>query len=155
LRGAVESAPGCEPGGRRFKSCRRHRVGPAGSTESLAPRGCQGVQIDLRSAVRFVVDGNIRHPPTPHVEAIMHRSPPRTLALGVASALAVALAAPASATTQVNAGVYLDSRKPVKDRVEALLKQMSLDEKLGQMTQPERQAVTGDDITRYRIGSLL
>ncbi|MBO2448899.1 glycoside hydrolase family 3 C-terminal domain-containing protein [Actinomadura barringtoniae] len=85
----------------------------------------------------------------------MHRSPPRTLALGVASALAVALAAPASAATQVNAGVYLDSRKPVKDRVEALLKQMSLDEKLGQMTQPERQAVTGDDITRYRIGSLL
>jgi beta-glucosidase len=50
---------------------------------------------------------------------------------------------------------HLDDRRPVHDRVERLLAGMSLDEKIGQMTQPERQNVTHDDITRYRLGSLL
>ncbi|WP_285695172.1 glycoside hydrolase family 3 protein [Actinomadura sp. NBRC 104412] len=50
---------------------------------------------------------------------------------------------------------WLDSRRPVKDRVERLLARMSLDEKIGQMTQAERGNVTADDITRYRLGSVL
>jgi len=44
---------------------------------------------------------------------------------------------------------------PVHRRVERLLATMTLDEKLGQMTQAERQAVTGDDITTYGLGSVL
>jgi len=50
---------------------------------------------------------------------------------------------------------WQDTRRPVKDRVERLLARMSLDEKIGQMTQAERGNVTADDITRYRLGSVL
>ncbi|MFF5264976.1 glycoside hydrolase family 3 protein [Actinomadura viridis] len=84
---------------------------------------------------------------------MMHRSPPRLLALGLLTALLVNAAgggAAADATTD-----YLDPGRSVRDRVERLLSRMSLDEKVGQMTQAERQNVTHDDITRYRLGSLL
>jgi beta-glucosidase len=50
---------------------------------------------------------------------------------------------------------YQDPSLPVADRVSDLLSRMSLDEKLGQMTQPERAKVTAADITQYRIGSVL
>lgn len=33
----------------------------------------------------------------------------------------------------VNTSVYMDSSRPTKERVEALLRQMTLDEKIGQM----------------------
>ncbi|WP_414635850.1 glycoside hydrolase family 3 protein [Amycolatopsis sp.] len=52
---------------------------------------------------------------------------------------------------------YLNPAKPVQVRVKDLLSRMSLDDKLGQMTQAERAAVTGNptDIATYRLGSLL
>ncbi|MFI0371130.1 glycoside hydrolase family 3 protein [Actinomadura sp. 1N219] len=50
---------------------------------------------------------------------------------------------------------YLDPRSSVEDRVDDLLGRMSLDDKLGQMTQPERRFVTPEEITRYGIGSVL
>ncbi len=50
---------------------------------------------------------------------------------------------------------YLDPNQPVPVRVADLLSRMSLDEKLGQMTQAERNGVHGPDVTRYRLGSLL
>lgn len=50
---------------------------------------------------------------------------------------------------------YLDPRLPVGDRVRDLLGRMSLDDKLGQMTQPERRYVTPAEVPRYRIGSVL
>ncbi len=50
---------------------------------------------------------------------------------------------------------YLDPSQPVPVRVADLLGRMSLDEKIGQMTQAERLAVTGADIANYRLGSLL
>src|SRR5919108_2622818 len=85
----------------------------------------------------------------------MSRSPSRSLLVGVLSALAfttVGAAVPAAAQAKPT---YLDSRRPVRDRVEDLLSRMSLDEKLGQMTQAERGSITNDDITRYRLGSVL
>ncbi|GAA2415012.1 glycoside hydrolase family 3 N-terminal domain-containing protein [Actinomadura vinacea] len=83
----------------------------------------------------------------------MHRSPPRSLVLGLLTALAVSAAAGGAAAD--TRAAHLDAGRPVKERVERLLARMSLDEKIGQMTQPERQNVTLDDITRYRLGSLL
>ncbi|MFC5748552.1 glycoside hydrolase family 3 protein [Actinomadura rugatobispora] len=83
----------------------------------------------------------------------MHRSPPRSLVLGLLTALMLPAAAGGAAAEAVPA--HLDAGRPVKDRVESLLSRMTLDEKIGQMTQPERQNVTADDITRYRLGSLL
>ena len=50
---------------------------------------------------------------------------------------------------------YLDPQLSVEDRVDDLLDRMSLADKLGQMTQPERRYVTPEDVTRYRIGSVL
>jgi len=39
--------------------------------------------------------------------------------------------------------------------VEALIENMSLEQKIGQMTQAERQSVTPDDVRQYHIGSVL
>ena len=90
----------------------------------------------------------------------MHRtSPPRSLVLGLLTVLAPpALAGGATAAAAPAARfetVHLDTARPVAERVERLLSRMTLDEKIGQMTQAERQNVTADDITRYRLGSLL
>jgi len=44
----------------------------------------------------------------------------------------------------------------ISERVNSLLSQMSLDEKIGQMTQAERSALQNtSDITTYYLGSLL
>jgi beta-glucosidase len=51
---------------------------------------------------------------------------------------------------------YLDPARPVAERVADLLGRMTLDEKIGQMTQAERNAlVREDDIATVRLGSLL
>jgi beta-glucosidase len=50
---------------------------------------------------------------------------------------------------------YKDPSLPVATRVNDLLGRMSLDEKLGQMTQAERSSVTNAQITQFRIGSIL
>ncbi|TMR19463.1 glycosyl hydrolase [Nonomuraea zeae] len=51
---------------------------------------------------------------------------------------------------------YLDARKPVRERVADLLARMTLDEKVGQMTQAERGALAKQsDIATYLLGSLL
>ncbi|MDT4916668.1 MAG: beta-glucosidase [Pseudonocardiales bacterium] len=51
---------------------------------------------------------------------------------------------------------YLDSSRPVAQRVGDLMTRMNLADKVGQMTQAERAAVgNGSDITTYRLGSLL
>ena len=52
---------------------------------------------------------------------------------------------------------YLDSAQPVALRVKDLLGRMTLEEKVGQMTQAERGAVAGDptQIATLRLGSVL
>jgi len=56
-------------------------------------------------------------------------------------------------------GVYLDSTKSVEERVAALLAQMTLEEKIAQMVQPEQNESAGGaspaDVKRYGIGSVL
>jgi len=64
-------------------------------------------------------------------------------------------------TTQEETGdtfgtvIYTDPSQPIEVRVEDLLKRMSLDEKIGQMTQVERFSLQPGDITKYYIGSVL
>ncbi|MEV6106587.1 CIA30 family protein [Streptomyces sp. NPDC051940] len=52
---------------------------------------------------------------------------------------------------------YLDPKLPTGQRVKDLLGRMSLEEKVGQMAQAERNAITGKagDIASYNLGSLL
>ncbi|MFT5140141.1 MAG: beta-glucosidase [Lysobacterales bacterium] len=47
------------------------------------------------------------------------------------------------------------NNKNVAEKVEALLSTMSLDQKIGQMTQPERMAITPTQVREYHIGSVL
>jgi beta-glucosidase len=51
--------------------------------------------------------------------------------------------------------IYTDASQPVEARVEDLLKRMTLDEKIGQMTQVEKNSIRTGDITKYYIGSIL
>ena len=80
------------------------------------------------------------------------RRPPRTVA-ALAVVAATALGAPAVAVASHLP--YHDPSLPVATRVADLLARMGLDEKLGQMTQAERSAVSNADITNFRLGSLL
>ncbi len=51
--------------------------------------------------------------------------------------------------------LYTDPIQPVEARVEDLLKRMTLDEKIGQMTQVEKNSIKPGDITEYYVGSIL
>jgi beta-glucosidase len=51
--------------------------------------------------------------------------------------------------------IYTDSSQPVENRIEDLLARMTLDEKIGQMTQVEKNSIKPGDITKYFIGSIL
>ena len=55
----------------------------------------------------------------------------------------------------LGAQIYLDPAYSVEERIADLLPRMSLDEKLGQMTQAERNNATPSDITNYYLGSIL
>lgn len=90
----------------------------------------------------------------------------RTLRALPRAAAVLLTAATLTASTVVGAGLagaparaavlpYQDPSLPVPTRVSDLLSRMSLDEKLGQMTQAERSAVTNTQITQFRLGSLL
>lgn len=74
----------------------------------------------------------------------------------VAGALALALM-PLTAVSTAHHLPYLDPRLSTGRRVADLMRRMTLDDKIGQMTQAERGAVTADptQITTLRLGSVL
>lgn len=51
--------------------------------------------------------------------------------------------------------LYTDPSQPIEVRVEDLLSRMTLEEKIGQMTQVEKNSIKPGDITEYYIGSIL
>jgi beta-glucosidase len=76
-----------------------------------------------------------------------------------AESFSVKLAGESKATVVIGAHgfPYLNSRLPVDVRVADLMSRMTLEEKIGQMTQAERGAVTSDPtvIAQWMLGSLL
>jgi beta-glucosidase len=61
----------------------------------------------------------------------------------------------ASDSPQEPAPAYLDVSLSAEERARDLLTRMSLEEKIGQMTQVEKGAILPVDVTRYYIGSIL
>src|SRR6188508_649258 len=72
-----------------------------------------------------------------------------------APATLVPTESPVAATATPAEPVHTDPSQPPETRVEDLLKQMTLDEKIGQMTQVEKNSIRSGDITKYFIGSIL
>jgi beta-glucosidase len=71
------------------------------------------------------------------------------------SACSQKAAATPAATQTPGPAAYLDAKLPVDARVADLLARMTLDEKIGQMTQVSNQAVLPGDISGYSLGSIL
>ncbi len=67
----------------------------------------------------------------------------------------VSIQSPVVATTTSDSPISTDPSQPVEKRVDDLLKRMTLDEKIGQMTQVEKNSIGPGDITKYYIGSIL
>lgn len=55
----------------------------------------------------------------------------------------------------VDKSVYMDPTQDVETRVEALLAQMTLEEKAAQLLQPEQSGLDPEDVKKYGIGSVL
>lgn len=72
-----------------------------------------------------------------------------------ASATAVSPNSPIVPTATSGNMTYTDPSQPTEARVEDLLAHMTLDEKIGQMTQVEKNSIKPGDITKYYIGSIL
>src|SRR3989304_4616122 len=49
--------------------------------------------------------------------------------------------------------LYTDPNRPLEVRIQDLLRRMTLEEKIGQMTQVEKNSLRPGDVTRYFIGS--
>jgi beta-glucosidase len=80
----------------------------------------------------------------------------RRLAILAAVAAALVAAATAFSASRASTPVYKDAAAPVDKRVADLLARMTLAEKIGQMTQVDRQFLsTPEDIASYKLGSLL
>ncbi|WP_214409254.1 glycoside hydrolase family 3 protein [Sphaerisporangium fuscum] len=78
-------------------------------------------------------------------------------ALSAVTVLAAGLATAPAAQAAPDRPAYLDPSAPVEKRVADLLGRMTLQEKIGQMTQAERAAVTDDPtrIAQWNLGSVL
>lgn len=55
----------------------------------------------------------------------------------------------------VDKSVYMDANADIQDRIDALLAQMTLEEKAAQMMQPEQAYITPEQVKEYGIGSVL
>jgi len=59
------------------------------------------------------------------------------------------------ATSTADLLIYTDPSQPIEARVEDLLQLMTLEEKIGQMTQVEKGSLQPGDVARYYLGSVL
>jgi beta-glucosidase len=87
----------------------------------------------------------------------MRQRVPHSLVVAAAAALAMAVAVPSAAPRAAKVLRYQDRKQSVPARVADLLSRMTLAEKVGQMTQAERGAVTDDPsrITAWNLGAVL
>ncbi|CAN6292510.1 unnamed protein product [Urochloa humidicola] len=87
-------------------------------------------------------------------ESISFAMARRSLASAVACLLLAAVFLPAAATAAEYVK-YKDPKQPINERVQDLLSRMTLEEKIGQMSQIERANATTEVIEKYFVGSVL
>ena len=75
--------------------------------------------------------------------------------LSACSPRAVATQAGTTPTATFPLAIYPDPSRPIEARVDDLLARMTLDEKIGQMTQVEMGSIQPADVTTFFIGSVL
>lgn len=56
---------------------------------------------------------------------------------------------------EADKSVYMDATQDIEVRIDALMEQMTLEEKAAQMVQPEQSAISLTDIAKYNVGSIL
>lgn len=64
-------------------------------------------------------------------------------------------ATPTSTVTTSSTALFLDPTQPVAARADDLLARLTLAEKIGQMTQVEKNSLTPEEVKHYLIGSVL
>jgi beta-glucosidase len=62
---------------------------------------------------------------------------------------------PVDGTAEADKSVYMDATKDIETRIDALMAQMTLKDKVAQMVQPEQSAISINEITKYNVGSIL
>ncbi|MFI1996830.1 glycoside hydrolase family 3 N-terminal domain-containing protein [Actinoplanes sp. NPDC020271] len=129
----------------------RTGVGTAtAGTDYLTTSGTVTFSADTVPGARKTIRISVRHDRTAEAAETI----PVTL-----TAASTGLATGAAPTVVINANglPYLDKKLSTKQRVADLLARMNLDDKIGQMTQAERAAVTDDTtkIASWRLGSVL
>ncbi|HTG41341.1 MAG TPA: glycoside hydrolase family 3 protein, partial [Methylomirabilota bacterium] len=82
-------------------------------------------------------------------------SSPATGTPGASIAATSAVTSQAASGSPSSGRPWMDAGKPVGDRVAALLGQMTLDEKIGQMTQIEKNAIDAANAAAFNLGSIL
>ena len=85
----------------------------------------------------------------------LSRGRPGRVGLVALCAFVVGTAAVAAADPRPAERPWLDASKPIDQRVSALLSQMTLDEKIGQMTQIESDSVDPAGVGQFLLGSVL
>src|SRR5678816_2004679 len=92
-------------------------------------------------------------------ELLMRSRQPGRLLLWVAGALLWSAAPAHPASHQPGSWPQVASTVPkdqqLEAKVAALLAHMTLEQKIGQMVQPDIRSVTPDDVRKYRLGSVL
>lgn len=66
-----------------------------------------------------------------------------------------AIPANADGTAPVDKSVYMDPTVDVETRIQALMSQMTLEEKAAQMVQPEQASISLDQVRKFNVGSIL
>src|SRR3569833_2694996 len=76
---------------------------------------------------------------------------------GLVLCIAAGLTAPAATASETwpRAARPTAPNAAVESRVRAILATMTLEQKIGQMTQPDIRSITPDEVRRYYIGSIL
>jgi beta-glucosidase len=74
---------------------------------------------------------------------------------GASSAATNAASSPAVSGSPTSGRPWMDADTPIADRVAALLGQMTLDEKIGQLTQIEKNAIDPANAAAFNLGSIL